>query len=73
VWRGRGGAELVPPGVGGEERGDVALSRAVTKLGLALVTVAGPIVAIYPKLALLLADVGDWLSAVGVKLACYGG
>jgi len=24
-------------------------------------------------LALLLADVGDWLSAVGVKLACYGG
>lgn len=48
------------------------VSRAVTKLGLVLVTVAGPIVASYPKLAVTLADLGDWLSAVGVKLACYG-
>ena len=47
-------------------------SRAVTKAGLIIVTVAGVIVTITPRLAVWIVDVGDWLSAVGVKLACYG-
>ena len=47
-------------------------SRAVTKVGLVLATVAAVLVAHYPRLAVWMANAGDWLSAVGVKLACYG-
>ena len=47
-------------------------SRAVTKAGLVLATIATVLVAHYPRVAVWIADVGDWLSAVGVKLACYG-
>jgi hypothetical protein len=47
-------------------------SRAVTKLGLILVTIATFMVANYPRIAVWLANAGDWLSSIGVKLACHG-
>ena len=47
-------------------------SRAVTKVGLVLATVATVLVVHYPRVAVWIANIGDWLSAVGVKLACYG-
>ncbi len=48
------------------------LSRGVIKLGLHLCTVATVVVLWYPRIAVWIADIGDWLSAFGVKLMCYG-
>ncbi len=48
------------------------LSRGVVKLGLSIVTLATVLVATHPQLAVWLANAGDRLSALGIKLACYG-
>ena len=48
----------------------MTIPRAITKLGLVLTTVAALAVANYPRIALALANLGDWLSAVGLRLAC---
>lgn len=47
-------------------------SRIITKAGLLLTTAANHVVKTLPRIALLLANAGDRLSALGVKLACYG-
>ena len=47
-------------------------SRAVTRFGYILTVAAERFASISPRIALVLANTGDRISAAGVKLACYG-
>jgi len=47
-------------------------SRAVTKVGLVLATIAAVLVTQHPHVAVWIANIGDWLAGVGLRLACYG-
>ena len=46
-------------------------SRILTRFGLLIVDTATILYKLVPRLALWLADAGDWISDKGIKLACY--